>query len=187
MSSETPPDRGADRLSAQAELAEHYRKKALAAAQPGGEWRALSRDAFDELTVAYKALVDDRRADWRRLGGKRRSGDGDYDDDDDDDYDDDCFDDNDVEVSRCLAWETVDLCRDFCSIVDRQLQAEFIAPADRAHALKLKADFYRYANCPRDAYKDEGSDVFKISFWEGGYVFIENSPTPVELTAILFL
>lgn len=136
-------DREADRLFTLAALAStagqyeqvvvYVREAVTAAAATGAS--TLSQITFDRLTVAYKSLVDNLRIGWRTLQGKLKQ----------------CKGRNGNHYSRSvaeyagrLAHETVDLCREFCAIIDHHMLPGLVAPSsDRAHAFKLKADFYR--------------------------------------------
>lgn len=119
----------------QHEQASEYAGKAVSTA---GKW-LLSRIAFDHLTVSYKSLVDHRRVCWRTLNWRlqrRQFGNEEHADRER----------AVVKYMRCLSRETIDLCRDFCTIVDRHLLPgldDTDSAADVAHALKLKADFLR--------------------------------------------
>lgn len=127
---------------AQHERAASYAREALATGDGSTPYR-LSRATFDRLTVTYKRLVDDRRAGIRaidRWSSVPERPDGGNDDDDGNR----CRGRSSVtEYAGRLARETVNFCRDFCAIVDRHLLPGLDRPADRAHAFKLKGDFYR--------------------------------------------
>lgn len=109
-----------------------YARKAVAVAATGASM--LSRTAFDRLTVAYKSLVDNLRIGRRTLGRQLKQC---------EDKSGDCHRRSMTEYAGRLAHETVDLCRDFCTIIDHHMLPGLDAPADKAHVLKLKADFYR--------------------------------------------
>lgn len=111
-----------------------YVREAVTAAAAATGALTLSQTTFDRLTVAYKSLVDNLRMGWRTLQGqlkqcKDRNGDH--------------YGRSVAEYAGRLAHETVDLCRDFCMIIDHHMLPGLVAPSDRAHAFKLKADFYR--------------------------------------------
>lgn len=95
----------------------------------------VSQVTFNRLTASYKYLMDQLQNGWQtidRRPGFEEGGDG-----------------NQTlflaEYKRQLAHETAYLCRDFCAIVDRHLLPGLSEPSAKAHAFKLKADFYRSA------------------------------------------
>lgn len=130
-------DREADRLFTLAALAstagqyeQVYAREAVAAASATGAL-TLSQTTFDRLTVAYKSLVDNLRISWRTLQGQCNDTRGDH------------YGRSVAKYTGHLVHETVNLCRDFCTIIDHHMLPGLVTPSDRAHVFKLKADFYR--------------------------------------------
>lgn len=134
--------RDADQMFALAVLASATRQHDQVASYAGqalavkaGKSVQLSQFAFNRLTASYKYLVDQLQNGWQTIDNRPRFEEG--------------GDSNQslllAKYKKKLAHETAYLCHDFCAIVDRHLLPGLSEPSARAHAFKLKADFYRLA------------------------------------------